>query len=91
MFFDTCKEVIGDIQDIQADEKNPNDCAKEPHEVTHTVDGVRYYCISRVLPAESEGERKKAAVRYEDEDESLESYEEWMIGSGVVSQSYLNM
>ena len=57
MFFDVCKEVIGDIQDIQADEKNPNDCAKDPHEVTHTVDGVRYYCISRVLPAQPERKR----------------------------------
>lgn len=36
MFFDVCKGAIGDIQDIQADEKNPNDCAKDPHEVTHT-------------------------------------------------------
>lgn len=36
MFFDVCKEAISDIQDIQADEKNPNDCAKDPHDVTHT-------------------------------------------------------
>jgi len=50
LFFDSCKEIISDIQAIQADEKNPNDCAKEPHEITHTVDGVRYFCISRTLP-----------------------------------------
>lgn len=88
MFFDVCKEVIGDIQDIQADEKNPNDCAKDPHEVTHTVDGVRYYCISRVLPAQAEKDEKKV-VLYDDDEDSMESYEEFMVGSGAPSPSYL--
>lgn len=90
MFFDVCKEVIGDIQDIQADEKNPNDCAKDPHEVTHTVDGVRYYCISRVLPAQPEKDEKKV-VLYDDDEDSMESYEEFMVGSGAPSPSYLSL
>lgn len=80
MFFQGCKRVIGDLQDIQADEKNPNDCAKDPHEITHTVDGVRYYCVSRVLPAEpapKEGENWE-----EDEENGMESYDNFMHGAG---------
>ena len=85
MFSDVCKGAIGDIQDIQADEKNPNDCAKDPHEVTHTVDGVRYYCVSRVLPARPQ--RGQARV-WEDEDEEQESYDEFMCG-GEITAGYL--
>ena len=35
LVFDTCKQFIDDIQAIQASEKDPNDCATEPHDITH--------------------------------------------------------
>ena len=62
VFFDSCRELIGDIQAILADEANPNDCARVPHEVTHTVDALRYFCVSRTLPAQSSigGYREKS-------------------------------
>lgn len=85
MFFDVCKNVIGDIQDIQADEKNPDDCAKDPHDVTHTVDGVRYYCISRVLPAEAILSKEEY---WEDDDEGVEDYDSFMRG-GEITADYL--
>ena len=47
-----CKRLLADMTAIQADEENPGDAAKTPHEVTHTVDALRYYCVSRVAPAE---------------------------------------
>lgn len=84
MFFDTCKEVMADIRDIQADETNPNDCAKQPHDVTHSIDGCRYFCISRTmrafipdpLPVE------------DDMDEKTHDYESYMTG-GECSADYL--
>ena len=33
MFFDTIGQAFSDLKDIQADEKNPNDCAKTPHRI----------------------------------------------------------
>ncbi len=51
VMFDTCRELIADIQAILADEANPNDCARQPHEVTHTVDALRYFCVSRTVAA----------------------------------------
>ena len=53
VFFDSCKETINSLRTIQADEQNPNDCAREPHEITHTVDALRYFCVSRLPPADT--------------------------------------
>ena len=36
MIFENCRRLIDDLAAIRADENNPNDCAKEPHDVTHT-------------------------------------------------------
>lgn len=84
--FDSCKKLIGDIQCIQADENNPSDCAKNPHDVTHTVDGLRYYCVSRVLSAAAS---EPAEERYYDEpDERAEDYSGFMCG-GSIDSSYI--
>ena len=47
--FSTCKNLIRCISTIKADEKNCNDCAKEPHEITHIVDAARYAAVSRTM------------------------------------------
>ena len=59
IFFSSAQETIGDLMAIQADEADPDDCAKEPHERTHTVDSVRYFRVSRVIPADP-GDLKEA-------------------------------
>ncbi len=76
--------VFSDIESIQADEDNPNDCAKVPHDVTHAVDGLRYLVISRVMAAQ---EIKPEVVRDEDE---LMDCDEYMMG-GVISRSYMGV
>ena len=47
VFFDDLEQITSDLRDIQHDEKEPNDCAKEPHELTHSVDSMRYMAIMR--------------------------------------------
>ena len=84
MFFKSCRNTIEDLRDIQADETNPNDCAREPHDVTHRVEAVRYYCISRTLAAESAA----PAPSREDDGEPLEPYDEFMTG-GSPNRGYL--
>ena len=42
----SCPELIHSIKFIQHDEKNPNVYAKEPHELTHAVDALRYLATS---------------------------------------------
>ena len=74
IFMRCCRETIDDMRDIQSDERDPNDCAREPHEVTHRVDAVRYFCASRFAAAESGGEDGT-----EDEEDKM-SYFEFMTG-----------
>jgi phage terminase large subunit len=86
MFFDNVGGVIDDIKSIQADEDNPNDCAKQPHEITHTVDACRYFCVSRASAAEAK--RKVEVINIDFDDEELEDYETYMTG-GTISTGYI--
>ena len=81
IFFNTCEKVISDIKSIQADEKNPNDCAKEPHDITHNVDAVRYFAVTRSRPAEAPAAPKAAPDEFDEED-GTQSFEEYMCGTG---------
>ncbi len=46
-FFANCKNAIRTIPQLQYDEKHPNDTAREPHEITHSPDAIRGFCIER--------------------------------------------
>ena len=46
MIHESCENLIHSIKMIQYDEKNVNDCAKDPHDVTHACDALRYLCTS---------------------------------------------
>ena len=37
--------LLNSLKKIQHDEKKPDIYAKDPHELTHSVDALRYYCI----------------------------------------------
>lgn len=82
--FDTCKNFIDDVQAIQASDKDPNDCATEPHDITHLNDACRYFCISRSL-AVIEEERQAAVDEFEADEEEYESY---MTG-GKITNAYI--
>lgn len=45
VIFENVLPLIEYLPMIQRDEKNPNDCAVEPHELTHICDALRYFCI----------------------------------------------
>ena len=78
---------LDDLRDIQADEQNPNDCAREPHEVTHRVDAVRYYAIQphgrRRAPRDPPSQRNRPRRPGDGE-----AYDDFMTGRGV-DDSYL--
>lgn len=80
MIFSSCRRLISDLSSILADEQNPNDCAKSPHEITHIVDALRYFCVSRV-----ESARAETAA---DEDDDLPSYQQFFCG-GEAKRGYL--
>ena len=54
-------------------------------EITHTVDGIRYFCVSRVLAAEAVADRLQ---QEDDEEDMLTDYESYMTG-GEITAGYL--
>lgn len=45
--FNTCTNLIKYLPQIQRDERDPNDCATEPHNITHIIDSLRAFCVVR--------------------------------------------
>lgn len=56
--FSNCVKVIEHIPALQRDSKKPTDCMKEPHEITHLPDAVRYYALQRISPPKVKTEKK---------------------------------
>lgn len=45
-----CPNLYRCLIQIQRDEKKPNDCASDPHELTHLPDSLRAFCAGRPAP-----------------------------------------
>lgn len=59
--FTTCRKLIKNLPELQRDQKNPTDCAIEPHEITHSPDALRYFAIYWTSPAAAHSDKR---VRY---------------------------
>lgn len=49
--FSNCLNLIRTLPSVAVDAKNPNDVAREPHELTHAPDAIRYFVAGRPIPA----------------------------------------
>ena len=49
--FGNCINLVRCLPQLQHDEKDPNDVATEPHEITHITDALRYFCVNHIAPA----------------------------------------
>ena len=63
--FSNCTNLIRCIPQLQHDEKEPNDCATEPHEITHIPDALRYFCIMHTEKAEEPPKPRESYYIYE--------------------------
>ncbi|MCD8309442.1 MAG: hypothetical protein LUD19_06270 [Clostridia bacterium] len=59
--FRTCTNLIRCLPQILIDEKDPDNYAKEPHELTHSTDALRYFAIYWTQPPK---EKKPPKVKY---------------------------
>ena len=50
VIFKNCVNLIRCIPQLQYDDKNPNDVAKNPHEITHGPDALRYFVAGFPAP-----------------------------------------
>lgn len=81
----SCRGLFEDLTSIQHDEKKPEDCAVEPHDITHSVDALRYYAVTRLMRAE----RPVVPELPEPGQDRLTDYDEEMTG-GDMDEGYLN-
>ena len=79
----TLSQQIECIKCLQHDKTDPNDVSKNPHELTHGPDALRYFAQTYVLPGEREREETE-----DDEEEGGMDYQTAMCGSGL-SRSYI--
>ena len=84
IIFDTCGNLIDCLKCLQHDKTNPNDVAKQPHELTHGPDALRYFAQTYVLPAEQVVQQEE-----EDDEDPVEDYFTHMCGRGI-SMSYIH-
>lgn len=86
IIFSDCKSLIEFLPALQHDTKNPSDCAKEPHEITHAPDALRYFAVMRTMPA-----IKNAVITPEDDFDDgrgAPDYDSVMCG-GEPQESYM--
>lgn len=60
--FPCCKNLIRCMPQIQTDATDPNDLANTPHELTHILDGLRYFCSMIINPSSNLVKEKKQLV-----------------------------
>ena len=56
--FRTCTNLIRTLPQLLIDEKDPEDAAKEPHELTHAPDALRYFAIYWTQPPQPKVAKK---------------------------------
>ena len=80
--FPGCVNLIRTLPMLRYDDKKPSDTSREPHELTHAPDAIRYFCIYWTLRGEERSEP-------EDDDIPGETdYEDYMTGAEP-GESYL--
>lgn len=67
--FRNCVNLIRTLPQLLVDEKKADDCAKDPHELTHAPDALRYFAIYWIHPTESEPPKR---IKYRED--YLEDY-----------------
>jgi phage terminase large subunit len=50
VIFRNCTNLIRCLPQVQCDDRDPNDVSTEPHELTHSIDAIRYFVSGRPAP-----------------------------------------
>ena len=72
--FSNCLNLIRTLPSVAMDSKNPNDVAREPHELTHAPDAIRYFVAGRPAPAVALPEYDEDAPGYDTQLEEFFNY-----------------
>jgi phage terminase large subunit len=87
VFFKNCTNIIRCLPQVQRDERNPNDVANEPHELTHSVDSIRYFIANRPSPTATPVTKLPKDMPQDLKDDLLanpKAMAHWLANNGVV-------
>ncbi|MBE7026116.1 MAG: hypothetical protein E7410_00900 [Ruminococcaceae bacterium] len=65
VIFENCVNLIRTLPSLRFDEKNPNDVANEPHELTHAPDALRCFICSKASSSKGGGQMSEQSEGYE--------------------------
>jgi len=66
--FSNCRNLIRTLPSVGVSQKNPNDVASTPHELTHAPDAIRYFVAGRPAPS---GQIKEIAAETPEYDKQI--------------------
>ena len=72
---ESCPNLIRTLPLVLHDEKNPDDVASEPHEVTHAPDALRYFISGQPLAGVLPVEPDEDDIRFDEEIENFIDYD----------------
>lgn len=72
--FNTCRNLIRTLPAVRHDDKNPNDVANTPHELTHAPDALRYFCDGLPLPADPPPDKNLFIYDFNEEMEEFNEF-----------------
>lgn len=72
--FSNCLNLIRTLPSVAMDVKNPNDVAREPHELTHAPDAIRYFVAGRPTPAVAIAQYDEDAPGYDTQLDDIFNY-----------------
>lgn len=75
--FRNCINLIKNIPQAQIDEKNPSDVSTEPHEITHILDALRYFCVNFTYPTEIP---RELTEEEEQQEQAFQNYINYGVG-----------
>lgn len=81
---EACRDLFDHLTMIQHDSKRPEDCAAEPHDITHDCDALRYFAVTRLLGAR----RPAAEPGPEPGEDRVRDYDGYITG-GEADAGYL--
>lgn len=84
VIFNTCENLIDCLKCLMHDNTDPNDVSKNPHDITHSPDALRYYAKSHIVVPDPIKE-----YEFVDDMAHEQDYMEALFGTGQVSASYM--
>ena len=85
VIFKNCVNLIRTLPQLQRDDKDPNDVATDPHELTHGPDAIRYFIAGRPSPYKPANNKQPQKPEFTFEKKAPDPF-----AGGTIDNSFVN-